>query len=90
MYTKLRTKSLRFKRNIIYQNLVDNINYAADIAKTQSDNMINMSVESALDRSIQMMKIAEEKIKTEKLNDTNITINFAVGPIQFSMSRTIE
>lgn len=94
MYARRLTRFNKMRRYVFYRGTFDdiknNVAYAADTLKTQSNDAINLSVESALDRSIQILKMTEERIKTEKLNNTEITVGLNIGPIQISISSKIH
>lgn len=91
------TMKLNFKRSISIDNLRvkttdlrNNAVYVAETLKSQSDSVIDISVKTALERNIQILKMAEEKIKAEGMSNVEIKIALAVGPIQIDLSKNVE
>jgi hypothetical protein len=94
-------KTLRQQRSItinpnfdFIKNSADNVvnsttNMLGDI-KNQTDNIVSLSIESALDRSVYILKLADEKFRKEMLNNTEITVGVSAGPIQISVTRKIN
>jgi hypothetical protein len=63
--------------------------YFNDI-KAMSDTVVDVSMDTALDNAIKVIKLTEQKIRLEKLNYTEISVGINIGVISLNISRKIE
>lgn len=68
----------------------NNVVHMATALKSQSDTMIDMSIETAIDRNIKILKMTEEKVKMEGLKEIEIKISLVVGPVQIDLHKNVE
>jgi hypothetical protein len=77
------------KRNITTNFINTNFKVLADEFKNTKDTVINTSSDATLDNTLKILKMAEDKIRNEKLNNIEINVSMMLGPISISMSKQI-
>jgi hypothetical protein len=55
-----------------------------------SDTVVGVSMDTALDNAIKVIKLTEQKIRLEKLNYTEISVGINIGVISLNITRKIE
>lgn len=71
------------------KNYYDSITTLTNEIQTKTHDIMEMSFDASLNRMIEMVKITEQKIKTEKLNDVDINVSMNVGPISVTINKKI-
>lgn len=71
------------------KNYYDSITTLTNDIQTKTHDIMEMSFDASLTKMIDMVKTTEQKIKTEKLNDVDITVSMNVGPISVTINKKI-
>lgn len=67
-----------------------NLKNISNELNNKKDDVLNMSSEVAMDNMLKSIKMVEERVRREKLNDIQINVSVALGPISIGMSKTIS
>jgi hypothetical protein len=61
-----------------------------DDIQTKTNNIVDMSYDTSLNKLIELAKVTETKIKNEGLNGIDFSVSMNVGPISVVINKKIE
>ena len=73
-----------FSLSDVNEQAKQSVNAAKNYAQASAMEITDASVDSALEQSIKLMKLSEEKFRNEGVD---ITITFGVGPISVALTK---
>lgn len=56
----------------------------------KKDDILNTSSEVAMENIIKSLKMVEDRVRKEKLNDIEVSVSIALGPINIGLSKVVS
>ena len=67
-----------------------NLKNIGDELNNKKDTILSTSSEVAMDNILKSLKMVEDRVRHEKLNDIQVNVSIALGPITIGLSKTIS
>jgi hypothetical protein len=67
----------------------ENLKSFGDDLKSKTDNIMDASFDTTLSNMLKAVKMTEQKIKMEKLDNVEISASIMLGPVSMSISKKI-
>jgi hypothetical protein len=76
--------------NFVEHKLKPGLEDVGNAVKNKTEIVINNSMDIALEKAIEMLTATETKLSNSKLNNVEVSVAFALGPVTVSINKRIQ